>query len=157
LPINGVNRQMLHVTLPKATVFVALACAWLATQQGFGQRQELTRIEPPAEEATLTHPGHTHNHHATERFAEYAPRDFDPANADPAQPPAPLDATEPEHGAGNYTLGKYGGHGCCGLTGFVGIESTFLFPALQDAPASVQIEENGGPDALYTTGEVELD
>jgi hypothetical protein len=146
---------MNHVTLSKATAFVALACAWLATQLSLAQRQELTRIQPPAEETrALTQPSPTYYQPSIYRFAEFDQIEYEQTNA---EVPAPLAADEPAYGAGNY--GGYGkGHGCCcGLSGFVGIESTFLFPVIQDGPASVQIEENGGPDPLYTSGEAELD
>lgn len=151
---------MNHGTLSKATAFVALACAWLATQHSFGQRQELTRIQPPSEERAAAQPAPTYYQPSIYRFAEYSETqsEYEQVTAEAAQPPAPLAANEPAYGAGNdYNLGNYSGNCCCGLTGFVGIESTFLFPVIQDGPASVQIEENGGPDPLYTTGEAELD
>ncbi len=64
--------------------------------------------------------------------------------------PAPQDGP-----ALGYDGGKCGG-GCGGLRLVGGVESTFLFPILKDAPAAVLVEDSIA-STLYSSSSVELD
>lgn len=103
------------------------------------------RFEPtlPVEYA----PGY-HDHYSYERDARYEPSVFRFADS---QTDIPEPATDVD-----YSYGYGCGHGH-GLVVVGGLESTFLFPVMEAGPASVRIEENGGADPLYTSGEVRLD